>query len=262
MSEMRCNRTIDVGAYLLGGLATQESVELRAHIDGCAFCADTLAELQPLTEQLALTDLRTFAGLEVEQPSESLRGSILEQVTAEFQSEAVTTHPSPEVVDLASKRDLLSATAARSGRSFGWKAAAAAVVVAFGIGAGTSRVLQPSAPKRYFGAGPNAAQQKVIFASASTTGPKAWAYLSSDSAGTYAVMYTKGLSAKKTYKWWLEKADGTRVGMGSFEFPDGQQNWVVCPGGTSLERVEFTAIGVSTGGADVLRADLPAPFPS
>jgi hypothetical protein len=71
---------------------------------------------------------------------------------------------------------------------------------------------------------------------------------------------TKGLSAGATYKWWFEKNDGTRVGLGSFVFPAGQTDWVVCPGGTSIERVELNAIGATdANGVDILRADLPEP---
>ncbi len=247
MSEVRCTRTVDVGAYLLAGLPADEAAAFRVHADGCASCSAALAELQPVTDQLGRSDLRTFAGVAVEQPSPDLRERILERA-GEF-----PPANTDGVVELQQRR---------SRRSIGWKAAAAAVVVAFGIGAGSGRFLRPATPQRYFGAGPNAVAQRVDFASASKTGPAAWAYLSSDTAGTYAVMYTKGLSDGKTYKWWLEKLDGTRVPMGSFVFPSGQQNWVVCPGGTSIERAELKAIGVSSDGKDVLRAELPAPLPS
>ncbi len=148
-----------------------------------------------------------------------------------------------------------------------WKVAAATVAIfAAGSGVGwTARLAAaPSAPpttqRTYWGAGTESAPQKVSFVSTGAVGPKAWASVSSGPAGTYAALYTKGLKPHHTYKWWFEKADGTRIGLGSFVFPEGQSDWVVCPGGTSTERVELKAIGATDDyGVDVLRAELPTP---
>jgi hypothetical protein len=247
LNDSRCSRTTDVGAYLLGGLTAEESVEMRLHIDGCPVCAAALDDLQPVTDQLAQVDLRSFAGLEVEQPSDGLRDRILASAQAESDG---------AVVSLATRRP----------RRVGWKAAAS-VGVAFALGAGSGYVAKPAAaPARrpYFGTGTNDISQRVNFVTANSsdpaaTGPKAWANVSSGPAGTYASLYTKGLTAG-TYRWWFEKKDGTRVALGSFVFPENQAKWVICPGGTSIERIQLQAIGATdANGNDVLRAELPAP---
>jgi hypothetical protein len=241
----RCERSIDVGAYLLGGMSTEEAVEMRAHVDQCLQCASDLAELQPVTDQLAQSDLRAFAGLPVEEPSEGLRSRILASALAESGA---------KVVDINDRRRL----------KVGWKAAAS-VGVAFLLGAGSGYVAKPAAaPARrpYFGTGTNDVTQRVNFVSTNALGPQAWANVSSGPAGTYAALYTKGLQVG-TYRWWFEKQDGTRVALGSFVFPKNQTKWVVCPGGTSVERIELKAIGATDSyGNDVLRAELPTPATS
>ena len=241
MSEIRCTRTIDVGAYLLGGLPQDEAVALRHHIDGCAVCLDAMQELQPLTDQMSTTDLRSFAGMAIEAPPTDLRDRILQRATFE----------SAETAPARSRRGLKLA-------------AAAATVFAIGTGTGWTAQLaaSPTAPpttrRVYWGTGTEAAPQNVKFVTAGTNAPKAWAAISSGQAGTYAALYTKGLTPNLTYKWWFEKIDGTRVGLGSFVFPEGQTDWVVCPGGTAVERVQLKAIGATDpNGVDVLRADLP-----
>lgn len=249
MSDIRCTRTTDIGAYLLGGLPQDEAVALRHHIDGCAECAAAMRELQPLTDQLSTTDLRSFAGMTVETPSDDLRDRILHRAATE--SDRFGNAP--------------------RGSVHKWKVAAASAAV-FAVGAGTgwsaNLAASPSVPPTtnhvYWGTGTEAAPQKVKFVpaagAAGVVGPKAWAAVSSGPAGTYAALYTKGLKPNVTYRWWFEKVDGTRVGLGSFVFPAGQSDWVVCPGGTSVERVELKAIGATDpNGVDVLRADLPPP---
>ncbi len=250
MSEVRCTKTTDIGAYLLGGLSQDEAVSLRTHIDGCATCSAALAELRPLTDQLSQSDLRSFAGMDVEHPPTDLRERILASALAET--------PDAQVVSL----DKVRAQSSRSRQA--WKAASA-VGVAFVLGAGSGYVAKPAAapPKRYWGTGTKDIAQRVEFVSNTTSGPRAWANVVSGPAGTYAALYTKGLSAGETYRWWFEKTDGTRVGLGSFVFPANQTEWVICPGGTSVERIDLKAIGATNAaGEDVLRADLPAPATS
>ena len=45
-----------LGSYALGQLDQDERGEVRAHLDGCPGCRDTLAEIEPLTEPLRLVD--------------------------------------------------------------------------------------------------------------------------------------------------------------------------------------------------------------
>ncbi len=246
-SEERCPRTVDLGAYLLGGLTSEEAVDLRLHADQCPTCTEVLQELQPVADELGQVDLRPFAGIEIEQPSDGLRERILAKALAEGPLSVVATEQ----------------TGRR--RIVGWKVAAAVGVVAFAIGAGSGYIAHPGAPQRrgYWGAGNNEVSQRVNFVSASATGPRAWANVVSGPAGTYAALYTKGLSPGETYRWWFEKRDGTRVALGSFVFPANQTDWVICPGGSSVERVELRAIGATDAdGQDVLRADLPPAPPA
>jgi hypothetical protein len=238
MSELRCTRTVDIGAYLLGGLTQDEAVALRHHADGCEACSLALRELQPLTDQLRSSDLRQFAGMTVDQPPADLRDRILQQASAE------------------------SARVPHARRRWA-TAAAAATIFAVGSGAGWSArlVAAPTAPTTsravYWGTGQETNLQKVYFAHAEA-GPRAWASISSGPAGTYAALYTKGLQANTTYRWWFETLEGTRVPLGSFVFPENQTDWVVCPGGTSVERIKLAAIGATDpDGIDVLRAALP-----
>jgi hypothetical protein len=261
----RCPRTTDVGAYLLGGLVADEAAEMRDHMDGCVTCSREMSELQTITDQLAQVDLRSFAGLPVDEPSEDLRERILVSALAESGDDQESGKVvSNNVVSLQPGERKPGEPKSGGRRRVGWKAAAS-VGVAFALGAGSGYVAKPAAapPKRpYFGTGTNDISQRVNFVSSNTTGPKAWANVSSGPAGTYAALYTKGL-APGTYRWWFEKKDGTRVALGSFEFPEKQTKWVICPGGTSVERIELTAIGATdANGKDVLRADLPAPATS
>jgi Putative zinc-finger len=247
-SEERCPRTVDLGAYLLGGLTSEEAVDLRLHADQCPTCTEVLQELQPVADELGQVDLRPFAGIEIEQPSDGLRDRILAKALAEGPLPVVATE--------------------RTGRRriVDWKVAAAVGVVAFAVGAGSGYIAKPTPapPKRaYWGTGTNEVTQRVDFASTATSGPRAWANVSSGPAGTYAALYTKGLNAGETYRWWFERSDGSRVALGSFVFPANQTKWVICPGGTSVERIELTAIGATdANGKDVLRADLPKPASS
>jgi hypothetical protein len=88
--------------------------------------------------------------------------------------------------------------------------------------------------------------------------PKAWAWVNTTSAGTYAWLYTRNLKPGVVYGWWFEKADGTRVGLGTFRFPKDQKDWLICPGSTSVLRSEFVFIGATDeAGKEVLRAKLP-----
>jgi hypothetical protein len=239
----------DIGAYLLGGLSADEAVALRHHIDVCPPCSEALNDLQPITDQLGAIDLRSFAGMAIETPPDDLRDRILRTAAADLDTEVTVTRLQRRVAP--------------------WKVAAAAAAL-FAVGTGTgwtahlaaapTETAPPTTRRVYWGTGNEAIPQKVKFVSATDSPTKAWAAVSSGPAGTYAALYTKGLSAGETYRWWFEKNDGTRVGLGSFVFPAGQTDWVVCPGGTSIERVELKAIGATdANGVDVLRADLPEP---
>jgi len=53
-SENRCERGVDVGAYALGALDEQEVEPFREHLETCAECCEELAQLQGVSDSLAI----------------------------------------------------------------------------------------------------------------------------------------------------------------------------------------------------------------
>jgi hypothetical protein len=264
MSEMpdqsaRCLRTVDVGAFLLGGLSAEEAARFEAHLTECEHCQAARDELSPLTVRMGaldLTPLRNSPG----EPSAALRDRLLATAVAE-------SHEG-RVVDLS---DAAAAQHARRRRRFPMRAAGAAAL-AFAVGAGSGYSVRPAAeqappttrqsriPPGYEGT-----SQRVDFVTTGadqTEWPEAYAVVSAGAAGTYAALYTKNLTVGESYKWWLETSDGYRIAMGSFVFPGDVKNWLICPGSTSVERVKLKAVGATNAaGVDILRAYLP-PLPA
>jgi uncharacterized protein (DUF1810 family) len=52
--ENRCERGVDVGAYALGALDEHEVEPFREHLESCAECREELAQLQGVTDSLAI----------------------------------------------------------------------------------------------------------------------------------------------------------------------------------------------------------------
>lgn len=255
-----CIRVTDVGAYLLGGLSPEEASAFRAHADSCGACAPEIRALRPVVDQFAATDRTALAGLVRDEPPSALRDRILGHAAAE---------------------QVPALRASRPRRR--WLPVAAGVIV-FGLGAGSGVGLQAALddePARSFSWGDGSATrgERVDFVSATAaplpdpagglsdypgaatvaTGPvRAWAWIGSGAAGTYAALYTQGLRVGERYSWWVETASGSRVELGSFVFPPGVEQWLVCPGSTSLPRTELVRIGATDSqGIDVLRSKLP-----
>ena len=53
-SENHCERGVDVGAYALGALDEHEVEPFREHLESCAECREELAQLQGVTDSLAI----------------------------------------------------------------------------------------------------------------------------------------------------------------------------------------------------------------
>ena len=59
--ENQCERGVDVGAYVLGALDEHEVEPFREHLESCAECREELAQLQGVTDSLAIAVPRAQA---------------------------------------------------------------------------------------------------------------------------------------------------------------------------------------------------------
>ena len=75
-SANHCERGVDVGAYALGALDEHEVEPFRAHLETCAECREELAQLQGVTDSLAIA-------VPHDQPSAELRGRLMATVRGE-----------------------------------------------------------------------------------------------------------------------------------------------------------------------------------
>jgi anti-sigma-K factor RskA len=108
--------TDDVGAYLLGALEPSERDAFEHHLDGCEECRDEVVRLSPARDALPRS-------VDQMAPPPSLKASLMETVRAEAARDAA---PAPR---RSRWREALLARPA-------FAAAAAAVLLAVGIGAG------------------------------------------------------------------------------------------------------------------------------
>lgn len=104
---MTCDRTVDIGAYVVGALDPADRSSLEQHLPTCRACSDELAGL---------------AGLP----------GLLGRLTSE-EAEGSAAAPPPGLLD-----GLLARAGARRRRRFRLATAAAAVVVAAGVGSGVA----------------------------------------------------------------------------------------------------------------------------
>jgi anti-sigma-K factor RskA len=74
--ENHCERGVDVGAYALGALDEHEVESFREHLATCAECREELAELQGVTDSLAIAVPHV-------RPSPELRGRLMAVVHGE-----------------------------------------------------------------------------------------------------------------------------------------------------------------------------------
>jgi anti-sigma-K factor RskA len=83
--ENHCERGVDVGAYALGALDEHEVEPFRAHLETCAECREELAQLQGVTDSLAIAVPHA-------QPSADLRGRLMATVRGEAELLRATGH--------------------------------------------------------------------------------------------------------------------------------------------------------------------------
>ncbi len=252
---------MNLGTYLLGGLSTEEAQNTRRHIDTCTYCQRELTSLRPITDLLSTAELDpTLTGERIE-PDPSLATRLLARAEQEIDASS-PTRPS-EVHDRVTPIDKHANDRVR--RLSPRRRNLAIAGLAFALGAASTVGVQQVASK--LNEKPSTGQRIQFVTQTKNSdpatatadqGPKAWAWVNTTSAGTYAWLYTRNLKPGVVYGWWFEKADGTRVGLGTFRFPGDQKDWLVCPGSTSVLRSEFVYIGATDDtGKEVLRAKLP-----
>lgn len=255
---LTCERTIDLGAYLLGGMSDDEARSMRGHIDTCAACAAELRSLRPVADLLDSTELASSIVGERLEPGVGVRDRIFHAASLELANDSAVDALLDPVVFSASKP-------LRSRRT---RQLVAASAVAFSLGAGSvlgvQRLVADDAPPR--------PGESITFTKVSLPGvpadvqanpktrPKGWVYIEQQDAGTYAWLYVNDFQVGKIYKWWFITKDGTRVGLGSFRFPKIKpgEEWLRCPGHTAIDRSELIAVGATDEyGNDIIREYLP-----
>ncbi len=259
---MQCQRTVELGAYLMGGLDEHEAHELRVHIDTCNWCSAELFELQPVADLLDSTELATAIVGERLDPTPDMAARLFARAAQE--SEPGTATPRPAGSATTSPSPFSPPARPRVRRRT--IVAAGAAVFALGIGStlGTQQLVANDKPQR---SDLSKNVERIAFQRITMTAPlpsaappKAWAAIDQTPAGTYAYLYVRDFQVGKIYKWWFVKRDGTKVPLGSFRYP-GQvegEEWLRCPGHTSFDRSELIAIGATDeAGIDVVREDLP-----
>lgn len=257
-----CLRTVDIGAYLVGGMTERESHDMRIHIDTCTWCSAQLFELQPVADLLDSTELASAIIGERLDPTPEMAERLFARAAQESASATFDAPPAPlaPVVDGSSGRPARPRLRRRT------IVAAGAAVFALGVGStlGTQQLVASDKPS---GTAPSKNVERIAFQRISMTTPpkpalppKAWAAIDQTPAGTYAYLYVRDFEVGKVYKWWFVKRDGTKVPLGSFRYPGrvGGEEWLRCPGHTAFDRSELIAVGATDdAGVDIVRQDLP-----
>jgi hypothetical protein len=273
-NEFQCARTIDLGAYLLGGMSEAESVDMRSHVDGCEWCSVELRLLHPIVDMLDSTELASSIIGERLEPTPEVRSRLFERANAELLADSSGSADSggsadssgsavgESVAPVVSLDEHRTAPRRRSTRNL-----VVASALAFSLGAGSVLGVQ-----RLTADSPKRPGEKIGFTKISIPGispaanadpktkPRAWVYIEQQRAGTYAWLYVSEFEVGKIYKWWFIKKDGSRVGLGSFKFPGVKpgEEWLRCPGHTAFDRSELIAIGATDeNGVDVVSQKLP-----
>lgn len=257
-----CSRTVELGAYLVGGMTDRESHDMRVHIDTCTWCSAELFALQPVADLLDSTELASAIVGERLDPTPEMAARLFARAAQESES---ATFPAPSAPLIPVVNDS-SARPARPRLRRRTIVAAGAAVFALGVGStlGTQQLVANDKPS---GNGPSKNVERIAFQRISMTPlrqpavpPKAWAAIDQTPAGTYAYLYVRDFEVGKVYKWWFVKRDGTKVPLGSFRYPGhvGGEEWLRCPGHTAFDRSELIAVGATDdAGVDIVRQDLP-----
>jgi hypothetical protein len=270
-NEFKCAHTIDLGAYLLGGMSEAESIAMRSHVDGCEWCSVELRSLHPVVDMLDSTELASTIIGERLEPTPDVRTRLFERAHAELRAETENVTPATQLTPATPATVTGSVSSLEEHRNLprrrSTRTLVAASAIAFSLGAGSVLGVQ-----RLTADSPARPGEKIGFSKISLPGvtpetasnpktkPRAWVYIEQQRAGTYAWLYVSEFEVGKIYRWWFIKRDGSRVGLGSFKFPGVKpgEEWLRCPGHTALDRSELIAIGATDeSGVDVVRQDLP-----
>ena len=260
--EPSCSHTVELGAYLVGGMTDRESHDMRMHIDTCPWCSAELFELQPVADLLDSTELASAIIGERLDPTPEMAARLFARAARESAGGtfgAPRAPLTPEVQDSPGR----PARPHRRRRTF---VAAGVAVFALGVGStlGTQQLVANDKPSTNE---PSKNVERITFQRISMTTlrtpavpAKAWAAIDQTPAGTYAYLYVRDFEVGKVYKWWFVKRDGTKVPLGSFRYPGhvGGEEWLRCPGHTAFDRSELIAVGATDdAGVDIVRQELP-----
>jgi len=170
----------DLASAAIGRLEPAEHTRLLAHLDGCAACRQTLAELEQTAQLVQLADVEHVAGDDEPTLPPLLGDAIVARLrTEQAREQRRRSHRT---------RALLAA------------AAALVLVVAIAVGLLASR-------------GSHAATEQVALSGDHIS---ATAKLVDDESGTEVHLSGRGVDPKDVYWMWLTGPDGKRVGAGTF----------------------------------------------
>jgi anti-sigma-K factor RskA len=186
-----------LGGYVLAALEPDEMEAVRAHVAGCAGCSREHAELQPVP---ALLDAARSADSVLEAPPAALESAVLDRFTRE-------RPPAEGGPGSPGRRSRLRGWLARP-----LPAAAAAAIVAVLVTLAVTGVLggSGSTTAHSYGA--------LLKGSAAAPGARAYATLSTQSAGTRVDLHVHGMQPTPgtVYELWCIGHDGDRVSAGTF----------------------------------------------
>ena len=214
-----------LGAFVLGHLAPDEAVAVRAHLDGCPACREDATELAPVADLLPLADPERV-GAPAQPPRE-----MLDEVLTRIEQERGTLHR-------ARRRSIIVRVSA--------VAAPLALVLVVAVVA-----LQPS----------SSPGGEVVAMTATLPGVQGEAVVHEDPDATWVELTTSGLSVGETYAVWLEET-GTRerAPLGTFIGVEGDLYISLY---STLSRDRAASVGISApDGSTVMEGTIPDPVPS
>lgn len=190
-----------LGSYALGHLPTDQVDRVRAHLDGCAACRAELDDLLPLARRLDRVDPDSFGDMPTPPPS---LGDDVWRAVARARAERDSQLAADD--EVGSRR---AADVVRRSARVRLLAAAAAVVVALGVGGAVGRATAPE---------PNAVPTEAI--SVAVTQEDAVSVESADLvAHTWGVelrIVAAGFAEGETFRASFRTDDGALVPAGEF----------------------------------------------
>ena len=206
--------------HALVGLDDANRIALDAHLEGCAACRASLAELRTTAGALERTDARDLV------TQQAVPEHLAAQISARFQKERALARRRRRILTVAG--------------------AAAAVVIIGVVGLALSRAGDDAPPA--------VQEDPVEVVALAATGVDASAALDSKSWGTEIVL-SGGFAPGEEFFVWLERADGSRVPAGSFTGIRADSITVTLA--SSLQTDQAVAVGITSGhGEDLARTEL------